>query len=263
MPPKENKNEMNTKVSDDDQWPKTQNFINVNNDVAELLDENPYVFVSEKLDGSNLSISSSGVIASRRKILLRDASEENLKKTEFMHSTLISVINVVQAMKALKKEFLELLCLPNSHNFDLTIYGEWILQGTSHGKEDIFKYNERNIKTGHFYGFGLRISLWNQCLDGNAIWKIQNILRSKGFVIQNSDILRKRKNETRKKDIVIFMNESLKQLFDRYKIATVPVYPRAMKLNEVFQKFCSELLEKKFEGFIITFPSKGNILKWK
>ena len=111
-------------------------------------------------------------------------------------------------MKALKKEFLELLCLPNSHNFDLTIYGEWILQGTSHGKEDIFKYNERNIKTGHFYGFGLRISLWNQCLDGNAIWKIQNILRSKGFVIQNSDILRKRKNETRKKDIVIFMNES-------------------------------------------------------
>ena len=263
MPPKENKNEMNTKVSDDDQWPKTQNFINVNNDVAELLDQNPYVFVSEKLDGSNLSISSSGVIASRRKILLRDASEENLKKTEFMHSTLISVINVVQAMKALKKEFLELLCLPNSDNFDLTIYGEWILQGTSHGKEDIFKYNERNIKTGHFYGFGLRISLWNQCLDGNAIWKIQNILRSKGFVIQNSDILRKRKNETRKKDIVIFMNESLKQLFDRYKIATVPVYPRAMKLNEVFQKFCSELLEKKFEGFIITFPSKGNILKWK
>ena len=47
------------------------------------------------------------------------------------------------------------------------------------------------------------------------------------------------------------------------KFATVPVYPRAMKLNEVFQKFCSELLEKKFEGFIITFPSKGNILKWK
>ena len=62
-------------------------------------------------------------------------------------------------------------------------------------KQHIFKYNERNIKTGHFYGFGLRISLWNQCLDGNAIWKIQNILRSKGFVIQNSDILRKRKNE--------------------------------------------------------------------
>ena len=262
MPKKQNSNQMNNKVSEEDQWPQTQNFINVNNDVAKLLDENPNVFVSEKLDGSNLSISSNGVIASRRKILLRDPSEENLKKTEFMHSTLISVLLIVHAMKALKKEFFGLLCLPNSDNFDVTIFGEWILQGTSHGKEDIFKYKERNIKTGHFYGFGLRLSLWDQCLDGNTLWKIQNNLRSKGFVMQNSDVLRKRKNETRKKDIVIFMNKSLKQLFDRHKIATVPVYP-SMKLNEVFQKFCSELLEQKLEGFIITFPSKGIILKWK
>ena len=260
--PRQNRSQMNNKVDEEDQWPPTLNFINVNNDVAELLDENLNVFVSEKLDGSNLSISSNGVIASRKKILLRDPSEENLMITEFMHSTLISVKLIVQAMKDMKTEFLKLLCLPNSENFDVTIFGEWILKGTSHTKEDIFKYGERNIKTGHFYGFGLRLSLWNQCLDGNALWEIQNILRSKGFVMQNSDVLRKRKNETRKKDIVIFLNDSLKQLFDKYKIATVPVY-QSMKLNEVFQTFCSELLEEKFEGFIITFPSKGIIFKWK
>ena len=85
----------------------------------------------------------------------------------------------------------------NNTKFDFSRYG-------------VFKYEERNIKTGHFYGFGLRLSLWNQCFDGNALWKIQNILRSKGFVMQNSDVLRKRKNETRKKDIVFFLNESLK-----------------------------------------------------
>ena len=120
--PRQNSSQMNNKVDDEDQWPPTLNFINANNDVAELLDENPNVFVSEKLDGSNLSISSNGAIASRRKILLRDPSEKNLMVTEFMHSTLFSVMQIVQAMKDMKKEFLELLCLPNSHNFDLTTY---------------------------------------------------------------------------------------------------------------------------------------------
>ena len=51
--------------------------------MVELINENPIALVSEKLDGSNLSISSNGIIASRRKILLVNPKIEELSKTKF------------------------------------------------------------------------------------------------------------------------------------------------------------------------------------
>ena len=50
------------------QWPQINSVYIAKNLMVDLLTENPIALVSEKLDGSNLSVSSNGVVASRRKI---------------------------------------------------------------------------------------------------------------------------------------------------------------------------------------------------
>ena len=65
------------------QWPMINSVYIAKNLMVELLAENPIALVSEKLDGSNLSVSSNGVVASRRKIILANAEVNQLNKTKF------------------------------------------------------------------------------------------------------------------------------------------------------------------------------------
>ena len=66
------------------QWPQINSVYIAKNLMVDLLAENPIALVSEKLDGSNLSVSSNGVVASRRKIILTNAEANNqLNKTKF------------------------------------------------------------------------------------------------------------------------------------------------------------------------------------
>ena len=112
---------MNTnKVDDEDQWPPTLNLIDANNDVAELLDDNPNDFVSEKLDGSKLSISSNGVITSKHKSDLHHGMKEcDIPQSEINGAKLEafkklfpdSTLYCEYAQKARRKKIMMLLCV--------------------------------------------------------------------------------------------------------------------------------------------------------
>ena len=73
----------------------------------EMLQESPISVVSEKLDGSNLSVSSNGVIASRRQILLVDPKPEDLNRTKFCGEPLTSLESILDSAKNMKKHFFQ------------------------------------------------------------------------------------------------------------------------------------------------------------
>ena len=96
--------------------------------------KDPISLVSEKLDGSNLSVSSSGVISSRRKIILVNPSNDELKNTKFAGEPLTSLQKIMKTCQILAENFQKNL----RFNFDVTIFGEWLQSGTASTKEDKF-----------------------------------------------------------------------------------------------------------------------------
>ena len=48
----------------------------------------------------------------------------------------------------------------------------------------------------------------------------------------------------------------------RFKIPTVPIL-QTLPFNKIFEKMSPDLIDQKIEGFVITVPCKGAILKWK
>ena len=76
-----------------------------------MLQQNPISVVSEKLDGSNLSVSSNGVIASRRQILLVDPKPGDLNRTKFCGEPLTSLESVLDSAKNMQKQFFQKVSL--------------------------------------------------------------------------------------------------------------------------------------------------------
>ena len=72
-----------------------------------MLRDNPISVVSEKLDGSNLSVASNGIIASRRQILLVDPKPEDLNRTKFCGEPLSSLKSVLDSAKNMQKQFFQ------------------------------------------------------------------------------------------------------------------------------------------------------------
>ena len=72
-----------------------------------MLRDNPISVVSEKLDGSNLSVASNGIIASRRQILLIDPKPEDLNRTKFCGEPLSSLKSVLDSAKNMQKQFFQ------------------------------------------------------------------------------------------------------------------------------------------------------------
>lgn len=215
----------------------------------ELLTENPIALVSEKLDGSNLSVSSSGLISSRRKILLKNPGIEELSKAKFAGEPLSSLEPVLKAAKAMA----DVVFKPLFQFFDLeiTIFGEWLQTGTASSKEDKFAYAERGLEKAVMYGFGLGLT-FKEPLNEAELQKVKKILVHKSFapsVVKNDQL-------------VLLLNGEVKHLFNRFKIPTVPIL-QTLPFVKIFEKMADDLLQHKVEGFVITIPSKGFILKWK
>ena len=171
-------------------------------------------------------------------------------QSKFPGEPLISLEGHLKAVKNIEKQVFHNL-LPNL-KFNVIMYGEWIQEGTAGSKKDVFNYKQREIFKGNFYGFGFILTFPEETTE-EIIKKVQNTLNNKGFstAIQNS-----------KKTVVITLNGELKHLFNKFKIPTVPIL-QTLPFVKVFEKVCSDLLEQKVEGFVITIPSKGIILKWK
>ena len=232
------------------QWPEIQSVYLAKETMINLLKTNPITLISEKLDGSNLSVSSKGIVASRRKVIAVEPSAEALDKTKFAGESLGSIKPMLENVKAIKKVVFK-PWFP-LQNFEVIIYGEWLQEGTASTKEDKFNYQERNLSKGQFYGFGLGLHFENAA---NASDKdLKNVVQ----------ILKKHKFSAKINGnfIIVFLNGELKKLLERFEILVVPVL-HTLPFTKVFGKFAEDLLDQKVEGYILTIPSLAQILKWK
>lgn len=223
------------------QWPEIESVYIASQVMIQELKANPTVLISEKLDGSNLSVSSDGIIASRRKVILAQPSLEDLKKSTFAGQSLSTIEPVMKAVQAMKDSF--------AKNLDkleqVIVFGEWLQSGTASSKEDKFLYSQRGLIEGHLYAFGLGLVFKSD--DVKAV----EILKNKGFVpvVQSKNF------------ITLNLNKDLKDLFDQYKIKTVPITLNRGLFVDIFGQLADDLLQHKVEGFVISLPNK--ILKWK
>jgi len=234
------------------QWPQTQNIVSLSSteEIFEQLELNQLVSVTEKLDGCNVSISSKGWIASRRRILVENIEQADLNKVKLNRIKLTSLFQDWSKLKELKEELDHIL---DFCNFELIIFGELITEGTATTYEDRFCYDLRDIKTGQLYVFGIAFKFGEltQQEQENFKAKTENQLRwnlvhtceeSKFFVFGFNS------------DLHVFLRERL--------FKTVP-YIGDDFFNAVLsnQALAEKLKNREVEGFILTGPNL--ILKWK
>ena len=152
-------------------WPKIESLLTMDK-LHEVMEED--AFVSEKLDGCNLSLSSSGLVCSRRQVLLNNPSHAELAKTKFSGLTLEKLWQSLVQTRDLCKHFGQLLKVA-PENLTVTVYGEMVQHGTASCKEDKFGYRKRNYIPGSFYAFGIGLAVnKNEALDSQH-------LATKGF----------------------------------------------------------------------------------
>ena len=135
------------------QWPKIQPIFQSPN-LETYGTENPTVLVSEKYDGSNLAVSSKGVVASRRTILLVQPTLEDLTKFTFQKVSLAKLDGMFDKLSKLKKGDKSLLPDKSLTIDEVLVYGELILRGTANGKEDRFGYRNKSFEQGDLVIFG-------------------------------------------------------------------------------------------------------------
>ena len=114
------------------QWPQIPGVLSVASTdlVRDLLVKNPTVTVTEKLDGSNLCLSSEDWVASRRRIILEGPSEAVLNKTKFCGVALSSLSDVLPKLKSLSEDVKVYF---DDQDLEVLLYGEWI-QKVTQGK---------------------------------------------------------------------------------------------------------------------------------
>lgn len=218
--------------------------------IADLTRDDPIALVSEKLDGSNLSISSNGLVSSRRRVLLVDPTPEVLKKQVFSGESLGPIEQSLKAVKAIARNVFKGI-FPYL-DFSAVVYGEWLQKGTSSSKDDKFEYASRGMERGQLYGFGMGLA-FAQPLADHEIQRVVRVLDQRSF-----SAYAEKANDL----VVLLLNGELKHLFNKFKINTVPIL-QTLPFTKVFAKMAGDLVHHKVEGFVITIPSKGIVLKWK
>ena len=180
-------------------WPKIPNLSTYRHSLADLVEENPQACIMEKLDGANLSLTSDGLIFSRRVLSLNNPSQRELRTKKFANVSLGMLEAPRNYVKALKDELDDIL----DRNTTVTVYGELMLPGTGGGREDKFGYQQRGYEPGQFVAFGLGI--W--CLgEEDAMDK----LREKGF--EHVTYMDYKEKPFRENHILVGMCEELQDL---------------------------------------------------
>jgi len=232
------------------QWPEIKHVFQSDNLVNYLSNSTPGV-VSEKLDGSNLSVTSNRLICSRRNILLNNPSTEQLKKFKFSgvdFSKLVGIFEKVSALKSHIQNYFPFL------EIEAILYGELIQKGTATCKDDKFNYRPRGIDQGEFHIFGCGVA-FEENLDSYQIVTAIKHLSMKGFsAIANKNEL------TEKNHLVLLMNECLAIVLQKLGLENIIEY-KIMTLKEVVTSFKDKLLKNEIEGIVVNFGNE--ILKWK
>lgn len=235
------------------QWPSTLNVLSSKTalKITEVICQNPLVAVSEKLDGSNLCVSSKGWVGTRKVILIQDLKTEEIEKIKFNRSSLTSLKELGPKVEKLHQDLSSQL---ECETFQTLIYGEWLQARTSRSQQDLFNYKGRGFKNNYFYAFGLGL-YFDEQVPSDAIKEIENKIKDK---LEWSTAETDKENKLL---LAIFGNR-LKTFMNKHEIETAPLLCECSLDSALTNKaLIDELLNRKIEGFILT--SQDLILKWK
>ena len=241
------------------QWPTSASVLNLNHlwKVVELLNSNPVVCVTEKLDGANLSVCSSGWIASRRCVIVENASVTDLEKKTFMKCSLDSLKPALAAAKAMAQKFQE--ALPHHSELQVQLFGEWMWNSSL----DAYDYDKRKILPGHFYAFGLGILPPPNLGSDSVVWTlcVEEALE-KEFGLECHSCPAADGHE--EGFLLVNLNQALLDLFESHNVETVPVLDKPTFCNVFLDpENYNCLLEGTMEGVVIVVRGVLQTLKWK
>jgi len=237
------------------EWPKIFGVLSTTSveKIHSLLMDNPIVTVTEKLDGSNLCLSSEGWIASRRRIILVDPTQTQLDAYKFNGVSLASLESLLPKVKQVAEKIR--LVLKNFEEIEILLFGEWIQKGTASCKEDKFKYADRGIKTGQMYVFGIGIYVpnsSNNCDIGKIKKTLANNFKWNYLNVYGKSV----------KYLIVCVNKALEKFLKGLDIECVPILSEIPIRNVLTEdKFVQSLVKRELEGFVLS--TEGAALKWK
>ena len=232
------------------QWPEMKHIFQSRN-LKTYAATSQTGYVAEKLDGSNVAVTSARVIASRRNILLREPSAEELQKTKFSGVTLVNVAAMFPKLDKLKVTFAKDL---QNLEFDIILYGELIQKGTATSAQDKFKYRERGFEVGGYCIFGGGL-YFEENISEEKVEETAAQLRLKGF-----SVLVHQNELTNNCHLVILMNSYFKQMLYVHDIINV-ISHEQLSLHQILEVFQHKLMSNAVEGIVVNFGDE--ILKWK
>lgn len=230
------------------QWPKINNIISTNSikEVIDALKNNKTVTVTEKLDGSNICISSDGWVASRRVIINDCIDCTDLPRHSFNKIPLTKLALITEPLAEINSDLEDDL---KTDKIQLLLYGEWLQKGTATTQEDKYNYKE-DLEIGYPYIFGLAVRFEERTEEERV--QTDSILEEKfGPILQSSLGC-----------CMIGMNKKLCDFLGKKDILTVPLVDvtsieKALTNDENKERVSS----RKIEGFV--FTAKNFIIKWK
>ena len=205
--------------------------------------------MSEKLDGSNFSVTSQGVIASRRKVVLVRPDADTLSSFNFIGASLAKLDGVVEKVEALKEKF-EILSGGNGAVEECLVYGELVTKtgGERVGNEERYSYKQRGITVGDYAIFGVGLKL-AEGVDQKAVTAVLKGHNMQVFA-----------NSFQTRMMHISMNNHLKELLHSCGLEQV-VEVEAVAFRDLVARYKERLVRGEVEGVVISTEDK--VMKWK
>ena len=223
-------------------WPKINGFHTSSSaeEMVHHLKANKVWNVTEKLDGSNVCISTQGWISSRKQII----SNRDNPKTVFQNVPLKNVSLLISKLDTLKdllqKHFFQ------GKELEVLLYGELILQGTGMSKYDLYHYRERKLLPGEIYCFAIGLIL----PEGTDL----PFIFENGFPHQGEHQLCH----------IIPMSFNLSKLLQKTNIDHTPLLFSGALSDLVKNEYLVEkIFHRKVEGFILSGAKGEGFIKWK
>ena len=232
------------------QWPEMKHVFH-SSQLCRYTKEKTLGFVAEKLDGSNLAVTSRKVIASRRNVLLSNPSEEELQKCKFSGVKLQAAADLFERLSQLEMSLQKYFPFLR---IEAIVYGELIQRGTATSTEDKFHYRPRGYKVGDYWLFGAGIA-FDLALSKSQVEKCINHLQSQAFAVVSAF-----SELAQRTHLILLMNDKLRETLEAHHITTIIAQQKKI-LTEALSFYQRQLMSNEIEGIVINFGEE--ILKWK
>ena len=242
-------------------WPKINGALSAKSSkfMRKAITDNQKWFVSGKIDGCNVSVSSKGWVASRNQIIehLKQCHVREFGQRKTLKTTTEKLRPLFDKIYDLNRKYLVNLGMDLTQEDEMILYGEFVLPGTSSSPHDVYNNKLNGFKVGQLYVFGMGFVFKDQ--EDTEKQMLQ--LRKHFDNVQLYD------SADGKKDyFIVPINQKQKPWFRDIGIDTVDFYPADTFVNIFTKKnkgnFISKLESRLLEGYVL-HDSTSQMMKWK